>query len=56
MNDVFGRFFDVLGIELAESRPSQQGRGPDYFIFDAQTHYVGHGYDPGNQEAKRKAA
>jgi uncharacterized protein len=54
MNEVFGRFFDVLDVEMAEAAAFAERRGPAPFIIDLQTHYVSRGYDPGNAEAKRK--
>src|SRR5579885_3524963 len=56
MNTVFGRFFDVLPIELAEAAAFRERQGDPFFIFDVQTHYVGAGYDPGREEATRKGA
>ncbi|HEX6210014.1 MAG TPA: amidohydrolase family protein [Methylomirabilota bacterium] len=56
MNAVFGRFFDVLPIEAAEPAAFQERTGAPVFIFDVQLHYVGAGYDPGNEEASRKGA
>ncbi len=40
MNQVFGKFFDVLDIEAAEPRASQERKGKTPFILDVQTHYV----------------
>jgi predicted TIM-barrel fold metal-dependent hydrolase len=54
LNQVFGRFFDVLDIELFEPMAFAKGRGPDYLVIDLQTHYVGSAYDPTNAEARRK--
>ena len=56
MNSVFGRFFDVLDLELVEAAAFAERRGEAYFIFDVQTHYVGAGYDPLDAEAKRPGA
>ncbi len=56
MNSVFGRFFDVLNIELFESAAFAEQQGAPYFIFDVQTHYVGSHYDPANAEGERKGA
>jgi hypothetical protein len=40
MNQVFGKFFDVLDIEAAEPLASQERKGKTPFILDVQTHYV----------------
>lgn len=40
MNQVFGRFFDVLDVEAAEPQAVQELKGHAPFIFDVQTHYV----------------
>lgn len=56
MNHVFGRFFDVLDVELADASAFRERQGEPYFIFDVQTHYVSAGYDPSNAEAGRKGA
>ncbi len=56
MNAVFGRFFDVLPVEAAEPAAFKARSGEAFFIFDAQLHYVGAGYDPDNAEANRKGA
>jgi hypothetical protein len=56
MNAVFGRFFDVLPVEAAQTAAFAARSGDAFFIFDAQLHYVGAGYDPGNAEAGRKGA
>jgi len=40
MNQVFGKFFDVLPVEAAEHQAFQDRRGGDFFVFDVQTHYV----------------
>jgi len=56
MNAVFGRFFDVLPAEAAEPSAFKARSGDAFFIFDAQVHYVGAGYDPENAEASRKGA
>ena len=40
MNEVFGKFFDVLAVEAAEPPAVQEKKGPVPFIFDVQTHYV----------------
>jgi hypothetical protein len=56
MNAVFGRFFDVLDVELVEAAAfAERGGGPS-FVFDVQTHYVSAGYDPADAEASRKGA
>jgi predicted TIM-barrel fold metal-dependent hydrolase len=54
MNEVFGRFFDVLDVELLEAAAFAERTGEPYFIFDVQTHYVAAGYDPQDEEAARK--
>jgi uncharacterized protein len=54
MNAVFGRFFDVLPVEAADSAAFKERSGPSYFILDAQLHYVSAGYDPTNAEASRR--
>lgn len=54
MNQVFGRFFDVLDVELVEAAAIAERSGEPYFVFDLQTHYVGAGYDPLNEEEGRK--
>ena len=56
MNEVFGRFFDVLPVEAAEPAAFQERTGAPMFIFDVQLHYVSAGYDPSNAEAGRKGA
>jgi predicted TIM-barrel fold metal-dependent hydrolase len=56
MNAVFGRFFDVLEVEAADPAAFQERGGERFFIFDAQLHYVGAGYDPPDAEASRKGA
>src|SRR5262249_60866454 len=56
LNAVFGRFFDVLPVEAADSSAFRERTGDPFFIFDVQLHYVGAGYDPGNAEAGRKGA
>jgi hypothetical protein len=56
MNSVFGRFFDVLEVELAEASAFTERQGDPFFIFDVQTHYVSSGYDPLNEETERKGA
>jgi uncharacterized protein len=56
MNAVFGRFFDVLPVEAADSAAFKERSGPPYFIFDVQLHYVSAGYDPGNAEGGRRGA
>ncbi|MGQ0811285.1 MAG: amidohydrolase family protein [Nitrospiraceae bacterium] len=56
MNSVFGKFFDVLDVELAEAAAFTERQGDPFFIFDVQTHYVGTQYDPDNAEVKRKGA
>ncbi|MGE0468708.1 MAG: amidohydrolase family protein [Nitrospira sp.] len=56
MNALFGRFFNIDGVELFESAAFAEQQGAPYFIFDVQTHYVSSGYDPSNAEASRKGA
>jgi hypothetical protein len=56
MNTVFGNFFDVWDIEMADAAAFDERKGEPFFIFDVQTHYVSRGYDPANQEATRKGA
>ena len=56
MNSVFGRFFDVLDVELVEAAAFDERKGEPFFIFDVQTHYVSAGYDPTDAEATRKGA
>jgi hypothetical protein len=56
MNQVLGKFFDVLDIEAVEAAAFAERRGEPYFIFDVQTHYVGSQYDPTNAEGTRKGA
>jgi predicted TIM-barrel fold metal-dependent hydrolase len=53
MNAVFGRFFDVLPVEAADAAAFKERTGDPVFVFDVQVHYVGAGYDPADQEAKR---
>ena len=56
MNEVFGRFFDVLAVEAADPAAFQERSGAPVFIFDVQLHYVSAGYDPSNAEAGRRGA
>src|SRR5213593_998547 len=56
MNAVFGRFFDVLPVEAADSAAFQARTGDAFFILDVQVHYVGAGYDPPDAESGRKGA
>jgi uncharacterized protein len=56
MNSVFGKFFDVLDIEMVEAAAFAERQGPPYFVFDVQTHYVGSHYDPDGAESRRKGA
>jgi len=56
MNSVFGRFFQISGIELFETAAFAEQQGDPYFIFDAQTHYVSSGYDPSDAERNRRGA
>lgn len=56
MNAVFGKFFDVLEVELVEAAALAERQGEPFFIFDVQTHYVSAGYDPADAEVLRKGA
>ena len=56
MNQVFGRFFDVMEVEAMEPAAFAERTGPTFFIFDVQTHYVSSSFDPSNAEASRKGA
>ncbi len=56
MNSVFGRFFNISGIELFETAAFAEQQGDPYFIFDTQTHYVSSAYDPYDAERNRKGA
>jgi predicted TIM-barrel fold metal-dependent hydrolase len=56
MNSVFGKFFDVLDVEMVEAAAFAERQGPPYFVFDVQTHYVGSHYDRESKEAHRKGA
>ncbi len=56
MNQVFGRFFDVLEIETVEAAAFTERQGEPFFIFDVQTHYVGSHYDATGGETRRKGA
>ena len=56
MNSVFGRFFDILEIELFEPMAFAEQQGAPLFIFDVQTHYVSAAYDPMDTESRRKGA
>ena len=48
MNQVFGKFFDVLNVEAAETQAIQERKGDVPFIFDVQTHYVSSSFtEPG---------
>ena len=52
MNEVFGKFFDVLAVEAAEPPAVQEKKGPVPFIFDVQTHYVSSSFHlPGWKES-----
>src|SRR6185295_5733087 len=53
---VFGRFFDIQEVEAAEPAAFAERSGPPEFVIDVQTHYVGEGFDPLDQEKKRKGA
>jgi uncharacterized protein len=51
MNQVFGKFFDVLDVEAAEPQAVQARKGNIPFIFDVQTHYVSSSFNqPGWKE------
>lgn len=51
MNQVFGKFFDVLDVEAAEPHAVQARKGNIPFIFDVQTHYVSSSFNqPGWKE------
>lgn len=51
MNQVFGKFFDVLAVEAAEPQAVQDRKGSLPFIFDVQTHYVSTSFNqPGWKE------
>ena len=51
MNQVFGKFFDVLDVEAAEPQAVRARKGDIPFIFDVQTHYVSSSFDqPGWKE------
>lgn len=55
MNQVFGKFFDVLEVEAAEPAAVQERRGQLPFIFDVQTHYVSSSFKhPGWKEGLLK--
>lgn len=56
MNSVFGKFFDVMDIELVEAGAFTERQGAPFFIFDVQTHYVGKGYDQHDEERRRVGA
>src|SRR4029453_16636715 len=56
INAVFGRFFDVLPLEVADAAAFQGRSGPPFFIFDVQLHYVSAAYDPSNAEGSRRGA
>jgi predicted TIM-barrel fold metal-dependent hydrolase len=56
MNQVFGRFFDVLEVEATEPGAASQPSGSPFFIFDVQTHYVSRGFNLADAESKRKGA
>jgi hypothetical protein len=45
INQVFGKFFDVLDVEAAEPQAVQELKGTIPFIFDVQTHYVSSSFD-----------
>lgn len=52
MNQVFGKFFDVLDVEAAESQAvhALKGNIPP-FIFDVQTHYVSSSFSQAGRKA-----
>lgn len=54
LNQTFGRFFDVFDVEVAEAAAFAEGRGPEYFVIDVQTHYVGASYDPQGAESRTR--
>lgn len=56
MNSVFGKFFDVLEVELLEAAAFTERQGAPFFIFDVQTHYVSSSYDPHDDETRRRGA
>ena len=56
MNTVFGKFFDVLDVELLEAAAFTERQGAPFFIFDVQTHYVSSSYDPHDDETRRRGA
>jgi predicted TIM-barrel fold metal-dependent hydrolase len=56
MNTVFGKFFDVLDVELLEAAAFTERQGAPFFIFDVQTHYVSSSYDPNDDETRRRGA
>ena len=56
MNSVFGRFFDVLDVDLVEAAAFEERSGAAPFILDLQTHYVSANYDPQGEEGGRKGA
>ncbi len=56
MNSVFGRFFEISGVELFEPAAFAEQQGAPYFIFDVQTHYVSAHYDPDGNESSRPGA
>ena len=56
MNTVFGKFFDVLDVELLETAAFTERQGAPFFIFDVQTHYVSSSYDPHDHETGRRGA
>ncbi|WP_447971354.1 hypothetical protein [Nitrospira sp. M1] len=52
MNQVFGKFFDILTAEAAEPEAFLTRRGEHFFIFDVQTHYVSSTFtNPGWRES-----
>jgi predicted TIM-barrel fold metal-dependent hydrolase len=53
MNQVFGRFFDVLPAEAADAAAFKERSGDPYFIFDVQLHYVSAHYDPAGNAGRR---
>ena len=56
INSVFGKFFDVLNVELFEPAAFAEQQGAPLFVFDVQTHYVSTQYDPAGAENQRKGA
>ena len=51
MNQVFGKFFDVLDVEAAEPQAFRERQSVSPFIFDVQTHYVSSSFNGSWKEA-----